>query len=148
MSYSDLVIFDTDSGTDDAWALFMLLKAEAKHNIKILGVSIVQGNTSLENAAENALRCLSAVNRLDVNQTNQFQSATNIFQILIFSNQIPVYKGAAEPMVKDFKRNWYHGKNGFGDVVFPTTPDLSLIAEENAINYMYRMAKEVRVYFI
>lgn len=66
MSNSELVIYDTDMGTDDAWALFMLLKAEKKYNVKLLGVTIVQGNTSLENAAENALRVLSSADRLDV----------------------------------------------------------------------------------
>lgn len=70
MSKSELVIFDTDMGTDDAWALFMLLKAEKRYNVHILGITIVHGNTSLENAAENALRVLSAANRLDVNETN------------------------------------------------------------------------------
>lgn len=48
-------------------------------------------------------------------------------------------------MVKDFKKNWYHGTNGFGDVCFDTTPDLNLVATENAVNYLYRMAKEVRL---
>lgn len=48
-------------------------------------------------------------------------------------------------MVKEFKKNWYHGTNGFGDCSFPTTPDLNLISTENAVNYIYRMVKEVRV---
>lgn len=66
MSDSNLVIYDTDMGTDDAWALFMLLKAEKKYNLKILGVTLVQGNTSLDNCAVNALRVLSSADRLDV----------------------------------------------------------------------------------
>lgn len=66
MSNLELVIFDADMGTDDAWALFMLLKAERKYNVKILGVTISQGNTSVENATENALRVLSSADRLDV----------------------------------------------------------------------------------
>ncbi|KAG4080206.1 hypothetical protein HA402_008277 [Bradysia odoriphaga] len=115
-----LVIFDTDMGTDDAWALFMLLKAEKRYNVKILGITVVHGNASLENAAENALRVLSATDRLDIR----------------------VYKGAVEPLVKESKKNFYHGINGFGDVVLPTTIDLNLIDSENAVNYMYRMVKE------
>lgn len=71
----ELVIYDTDMGTDDAWALFMLLKAEKKYNIKVLGVTVVQGNTSLDNATENTLRVLKAADRLDVSQwTNLFLS--------------------------------------------------------------------------
>lgn len=73
MSKSELVIYDTDMGTDDAWALFMLLKAENKYNVKILGVTIVQGNTSLENASENALRVLESADRLDVNEMEDIQ---------------------------------------------------------------------------
>lgn len=68
MSNSELVIYDTDMGTDDAWALYMLLKAEKRYNVKILGVTIVQGNTALENAAESALRVLSSADRLDVTE--------------------------------------------------------------------------------
>lgn len=66
MSNSELVIFDTDMGTDDAWALFMLIKSERKYNVKILGVTIVHGNTLVENSVENALRVLSSADRLDV----------------------------------------------------------------------------------
>lgn len=66
MSNSELVIFDTDMGTDDAWALYMLLKSERKYNVKILGVTIVHGNTSVEHGVENALRVLSSADRLDV----------------------------------------------------------------------------------
>lgn len=48
-------------------------------------------------------------------------------------------------MVKDFQKNWFHGKDGFGDVDHPSTPDLSQISSENAVNFMYRMVKEVCV---
>ncbi|KAJ6638366.1 DnaJ like subfamily C member 1 [Pseudolycoriella hygida] len=120
MSDSEQIIFDTDMGTDDAWALFMLLKAEAKYNVKLLGVTIVQGNTGLENATENALRVLTAAKRLDIS----------------------VYKGAAEPLVKDFQGNYYHGVNGFGDVTFATTCDSSLVSSESALSFIYRMVKD------
>jgi len=120
MSSSELVVYDTDMGTDDAWALFMLIKAEKEYNVKILGVTIVHGNTSLDYAAENALRVLSSADRLD----------------------ICVYKGAAEPMIRHSQKNFYHGINGFGDVCFPTNPDLSLIKSENAVSYLYRVVKE------
>lgn len=48
-------------------------------------------------------------------------------------------------MVKDFEKNFFHGINGFGDVNFPTTPDSNLIRTENAVSYMHRIVKEVRV---
>lgn len=42
------IIFDEDMGTDDAWALFLLIKAQETHNIKLLAITCVAGNTSLE----------------------------------------------------------------------------------------------------
>lgn len=66
MSNPELVVFDTDMGTDDAWALFMLIKAEKEYNVKLMGVTIVHGNTDVENAAENVLQVLSSASRLDV----------------------------------------------------------------------------------
>lgn len=66
---SDLkyVILDTDMGTDDAWALLMLLKAEKElKNIKLLAITCVHGNTTLENVIKNTYRVLHGVNRTDV----------------------------------------------------------------------------------
>lgn len=61
------VILDTDMGTDDAWALLMLLKAEKElKNIKLLAITCVHGNTTLENVIKNTYRVLHGVNRTDV----------------------------------------------------------------------------------
>lgn len=81
MSESELVIYDTDMGTDDAWALFMLLKAEKRYNVKLLGVTTVQGNTSVEHATENTLRVLSAADRLDVTKITPELNNTVIINI-------------------------------------------------------------------
>lgn len=61
-----LVILDTDVGTDDAWALLMLLKAEPKHNLKLLAVTCTGGNTTLDNVAKNTIRVLEHAKRTDV----------------------------------------------------------------------------------
>lgn len=61
------VIFDTDMGTDDAWALLMLLKAEkCLKNIEILAVTCVFGNTSLDNVIKNTYHILHSKDRSDV----------------------------------------------------------------------------------
>lgn len=62
-----LVIFDTDMGSDDAWALQMMLKAEKLlQNVRILGITTVCGNTSLENVIKNTYHILNGINRTDV----------------------------------------------------------------------------------
>lgn len=61
------VIVDTDMGTDDAWALLMLLKAEkCLKNIKILAITCVSGNTNMENVIKNTYYMLHGVGRTDV----------------------------------------------------------------------------------
>lgn len=61
------VIFDTDMGADDAWALQMILKAEkAKQNVKVLAITTVHGNTTVDNATKNTYRILDGFCRIDV----------------------------------------------------------------------------------
>jgi purine nucleosidase len=60
-----LVVVDTDPGTDDALALYMLLVAHQKGLINLIGITCVNGNTSVDNAARNVLRVLASVNKLD-----------------------------------------------------------------------------------
>lgn len=63
------VILDCDGGSDDAWALILLLKAEAEKQLTLLGVTVCGGgNTSLHNAAYNILRILKSYGRLEVNK--------------------------------------------------------------------------------
>lgn len=62
-----LVIFDTDMGADDAWALQMILKAEeARKNVKVLAITTVHGNTTIENVIKNTYRILDGLDRVDV----------------------------------------------------------------------------------
>lgn len=63
------VIVDTDMGCDDAWALQMILKAE-KHlkNVKVLAITLVNGNTTVENALKNTYRMLDGLDRTDVSK--------------------------------------------------------------------------------
>jgi purine nucleosidase len=61
-----LVVVDTDPGTDDAMAIYMLLAAENRKMLNLLAITCVCGNTSVDNGTKNALRVLQSVDRLDV----------------------------------------------------------------------------------
>lgn len=68
------VIFDTDMGGDDAWALQLLLKAEKECKIaKVLAITTAYGNTDLTNAIKNTYRVLDDLNRTDVSTAFIFQ---------------------------------------------------------------------------
>lgn len=60
------VIIDVDAGCDDAWAILMLIKAELKMNIKILGITCVAGNTTVGHVTRNVARILKCADRKDV----------------------------------------------------------------------------------
>lgn len=71
------VIVDTDMGSDDAWALQMILKAEKQYKkIKVLAITTVNGNTTTENVIKNTYRMLDGLDRTDV----------NIFLLFLFFN--------------------------------------------------------------
>ena len=52
------VIIDTDPGIDDAMAIMMALKEHKKGNIDILAITLVYGNSTIDNAQVNVLRVL------------------------------------------------------------------------------------------
>nr|CAD7259739.1 unnamed protein product [Timema shepardi] len=58
------VIVDLDAGTNDAMALLMLLAADSRSNIRLLGVTCVHGNTAVDNVCINVLRVLGTVGRI------------------------------------------------------------------------------------
>lgn len=90
------VILDTDPGIDDAQAiLFAFLCGQ----FQIDAVTAVFGNAPVDQAALNALRLIELVDRPDV----------------------PVYRGAAEPLFQRRLRfaPMVHGEDGFGNVEWP-----------------------------
>jgi Inosine-uridine preferring nucleoside hydrolase len=60
------VIVDCDSGNDDAWAIISLLRAEHKCDYKVIAITSVHGNTSVDHSSQNTLMILKTLNRLDV----------------------------------------------------------------------------------
>lgn len=84
------VIIDTDVGADDAAAILLAASSDA---LDILGVTVLYGNVSLEQAANNALTTLEVV-----------------------GSDAPVYIGAAQPLEKAREEMFcVHGEDGLGD---------------------------------
>ncbi|XP_059819862.1 inosine-uridine preferring nucleoside hydrolase-like isoform X1 [Hypanus sabinus] len=111
-----LLLVDVDCGVDDAQAIMMAL---ATPHVQILGITCCHGNTTIDNVCRNVLRVLKVCHR----------------------SEIPVYRGAVAPLVKDgFTAEQYHGKDGLGDVPDPDTPGLENIQAEHAVNAMIRIA--------
>ncbi|XP_017012070.2 nucleoside hydrolase-like [Drosophila takahashii] len=122
-----LVVFDCDIGSDDAWALALLLRGErlslpGGKRCKVVAITCVQGNTDVENGTQNALRILNLLERRDV----------------------PVFRGCANPIIP---RTWqdqsrFHGIDGLKDVGdYPDVSDLQeQLQQEHAVNAMYRLA--------
>lgn len=124
---TELIIFDSDAGIDDAWALLMLLKAEKIRNIKVIAVTLVHGNSTVDYAADNCLRILKCVDRTDV----------------------PIYKGARESLLpKCPNMLTFFGIDGFGDMKYDEEPERCLIQSEHAVSAMHRLVNEVKSFFV
>ncbi|KAJ1722786.1 hypothetical protein LPJ53_002842 [Coemansia erecta] len=107
---------DCDVGHDDAMAL--ILAASSPH-LKLLGVSSVYGNSSVENTTANAIRVIQAAG----------------------IKGVKVYKGAAKPLVKNrVYASDIHGSSGLDGTDLLPDPDMStyLAQDENAVNAMHR----------
>ena len=82
------ILVDCDPGHDDAIALLLAL---ASPEVKLLGVTTVAGNQTLEKTTANAIRVLDFVGREDV----------------------PVAAGASRPLVREpFVAAYVHGETG------------------------------------
>ena len=101
----DLVI-NTDGGVDDAAAIVWLLTQE-KYPVNVLGFSVVAGDTTVENAANNVLTLLDTLGQ-----------------------DIPVVIGAAEPLSQPLSRtgSFLHGSDGLWGA--QTTHDLSSLSDD------------------
>lgn len=109
------VIIDADPGLDDAAAILMAL---ASPEIDVLGVSIVAGNVPLQDTVANACKIVGISGRTDV----------------------PVYAGAAGPLVREQVFGKYAKIGAFGDDLVARggiTP-----SEENAVRFIVRSARE------
>ncbi|CAN8002986.1 unnamed protein product [Ixodes hexagonus] len=84
-------IIDVDTGVDDAMALMMM----TAYNKSIEAITVVAGNTNMENAYNNTMRVLQEINH----------------------TEIPVYKGADRPILGLWQpEEFYFGDDNFGNV--------------------------------
>ncbi|KAM4730591.1 pyrimidine-specific ribonucleoside hydrolase RihA-like [Anableps anableps] len=112
------LLLDVDCGVDDAQAIMLAL---ASKTVEILGITCVQGNTTVENVCKNVLRVLQACNKLE----------------------IPVFKGAAKSILgTSIGVENFHGQDGLGDAPDANAPGLALIQKENAVSAMIRIVNE------
>ena len=85
---------DTDTASDDAVAILMALEWD---DVEVLGISIVSGNMPIEQGSINAR-----------------------YTVELCKKNIPVYVGAAKPLVKKTEHaDWFHGPDGMGGMNYP-----------------------------
>lgn len=88
------MIIDTDTASDDAVALMMALRHP---DIEVEAITIVSGNVSLEQGSINAR-----------------------YTVELCGKNTPVYEGLAKPLMRErYYADWYHGKDGMGDMNYP-----------------------------
>ena len=64
-------------------------------------------------------------------------------QYFILNLQIPVFAGADGPLVYRAKSAIeFHGEDGFNDISFDHTPDVTRVQKETAISAMHRLVHE------
>ena len=87
-------LIDTDTASDDAVALIMALRSP---DIRVLAITIVAGNVSVQQAARNAL-----------------------YTAELCGANVPVFVGAEKPLQREHQSaDWFHGRDGFGDHGYP-----------------------------
>lgn len=106
-----LILLDCDPGLDDILAI---LHALNDPNLQLIGISIVAGNTTVDNGVRNALNILELTGR----------------------GKIPVARGASAPLKeKLLTGGLVHGKNGFGEIELPP-PEIKPTTQE-AFEFLY-----------
>jgi purine nucleosidase len=103
------IILDVDMGVDDALAIMLALQSP---EVELLGISTVFGNVPLNQATRNALQVLELMGR----------------------DEIPVYVGAGEPLVRKLVHAAaVHGESGLGDAVLPAP---EMLPAGNALDFL------------
>ncbi|MBN1062772.1 nucleoside hydrolase [Clostridium botulinum] len=104
------IIIDCDPGIDDSLAIMLALKSE---ELEVKGITIVSGNVHAKKGAENALKILKELGRLD----------------------IPVYLGDGEPLVRELITAEYtHGEDGLGETFLPKVKEVNY--KEGAVDFI------------
>ena len=110
------IILDCDPGHDDALAILLAL---ARPELRLLGVTTVAGNSTVENTTRNALAVLTLLGRTDV----------------------PVAQGAAKPLRRALVTAAHvHGQSGLEGADLPA-PAVGPIAED-AVTFIARQVEQ------
>ncbi|RHW38980.1 nucleoside hydrolase [Neobacillus notoginsengisoli] len=111
------VILDIDTGIDDALAILYLLKHP---NVEVKGLTTGFGNVDVDQATLNTLQIAE----------------------LAGASQVPVYAGAAKPLLREWTGPvvHVHGENGIGNVSLPLPKEKA--REERASDFIVRAANE------
>ncbi len=89
-----LFLIDTDTASDDAVALIMALRSP---QVRVLAITTVAGNVSVQQAARNAL-----------------------YTAELCGSEVPVFIGAEKPLQREHQSaDWFHGRDGLGDHGYP-----------------------------
>lgn len=103
---------DCDPGTDDAFAILLLL---FHPKFKVVGISTVHGNAPLETTTRNTLGLLEVMN----------------------VPEVPVYKGEAKPLMKEpFFAFYAHGDDGMWGANLPKHPKLQVKSDKSYADAM------------
>jgi purine nucleosidase len=95
MSMPRTFLIDTDTASDDAFALIMAVRAP---DVCVAAITVVSGNVPLRQGVINALYTCELCGRDDV----------------------PVYAGADRPLRRaPAHAQWFHGADGMGDMNYP-----------------------------
>ncbi|MBC3516289.1 nucleoside hydrolase [Neobittarella massiliensis] len=109
------ILLDGDPGHDDAMAMTLAL---ASDELEVKGMTVVAGNSTLQNTSTNAIRVLEWLGRTD----------------------IQVVKGASQPLSRELSiADSVHGESGLDGPVFPPITHQSL-----DVNFCDFMADIVR----
>lgn len=110
------VIIDCDPGIDDVLALLLALRSP---ELDVLGITVVCGNVPTTQGAENALKVLALLERLDV----------------------PVYLGETKPLVRPYvDATDTHGSDGLGESFLPDVTQVR--PQEGAIEFLAQTLSE------
>ena len=121
------LVVDTDPGVDDAVALNWLL-TQRSQPLQMLGVVTVAGNTTVENATNNALLILHKLGRQDV----------------------PVVMGASSPHGGQLTKTSYfiHGPDGLWFLGWQNPQDLSKVANNAGRFYCDTLSANLGAYIL
>lgn len=102
------LIIDTDCGGDDAIAIMAAL---THPDVDVVAITAVWGNVDVDQAVENAGKLLD-----------------------FFDRDVPIYRGAAEPMLghRETVQWGGYGSDGFGDAGFPRSARTATVPRKHA----------------